>query len=254
MSTASNADTSITPPRRSDTVRSRIPTRVATAATTPAMYSPWRPPAGSGGHPRAPRRAGPPDRACSVNSVAGRLAHGPVRPNGDTAVTFISPAAASSRSSGTGAPGSHRTASAAAACRRTASRSSGRSGWATSRSTPPASHVASGPSVPSGRGPPARHRASGCPSGGSTRVTSTPASTSRWLAYAPASDLVRSSATSRSDPPIRTTPRSDPAPRPGGGARAAAVDHTARRPSMGAAPVSSTSDAGTPNHRSARVA
>ena len=117
----------MTPPPPVTTSR-RSPIIVATAANTPAMYSPCWPPADIGGHARDPRRPGAPDSDCSVNSVAARSAHGPVSPNGVIAVTVASGAAASSCSTETGAPRDHRTASIVAAHASSASTSLGRRG------------------------------------------------------------------------------------------------------------------------------
>ena len=52
------------------------------AAQVPVIQSPSWPPAATGGRSGVPRPPMEPDAACSVNSVAGRWAHGPVWPKG----------------------------------------------------------------------------------------------------------------------------------------------------------------------------
>ena len=168
MITDSSALTSTNPPGP-PSARWRRASWLATAANTPAMYSPCCPPAVTGGHAREPRRTGPPDSACSVSSVAGRSAHGPVVPNGGDGDDERGTGRARS-SRPTGAPGDHSTASAV---RSGSTRSAGSA--TTMLDWPPASQRNSAPSPPSGIvDPDALHRRSQCPSGGSARVTPNP--------------------------------------------------------------------------------
>jgi len=79
-SIASNIDTSTdcpSPVLRAESQASIPPI----AAKLPATHSPKRPPAYTGMRPGRPRYPVDPVAACSVNSVYGRLAHGPCVPH-----------------------------------------------------------------------------------------------------------------------------------------------------------------------------
>ena len=61
--------------------------RMANAAYMPPTYSPIRPPTDTGGPSGKPRKPVAPQRACRVNSVAGRSSHGPLQPKSLTDTT-----------------------------------------------------------------------------------------------------------------------------------------------------------------------
>ncbi len=82
----SSMDTSTcwpTPERRACNHADAAPT----AAKAPVSHSTMAPPALTGGRSGRPRRAVAPHAACTVNSVAGRSAHGPSLPHGLTVTT-----------------------------------------------------------------------------------------------------------------------------------------------------------------------
>jgi hypothetical protein len=60
----------------------RHPVSAPAAAKAPVSHSTNAPPAETGGRSGTPRRTVAPQAACTVNSVAGRSAHGPSVPHG----------------------------------------------------------------------------------------------------------------------------------------------------------------------------
>ena len=87
-----------------------------TAAYVPASHSPTRPPAASGGFSGSPRVAVEPHAACSVNSVAGRPAHGPSHPNGVIDTTTKAGFSSRSAFASTGSSTTRMSAAATSGC------------------------------------------------------------------------------------------------------------------------------------------
>ena len=99
----------------------------ATAAVTPPIHSPMRPPALNGVRPGWPRVVVDPAMAMSVNSLAGRWLQGPPRPKLDTDTMVASGLRSASASQPTpkasSSPGSDRSITSSAVAYNSSSRS-----------------------------------------------------------------------------------------------------------------------------------